>query len=116
MERKSEVSERRLELIAVAKGVLDGDFNWLDGVRRICDLRFAVMDPENPVFLPIVAIESDSDKFPIGAVRETYSEQALDSMDVELSAYFEHVREDVFQCCSEIVIVFQKHIDEDVTS
>ena len=59
------VSARRHELVAVASGMLAGGVNLIEGMRRICALRIAIEDPENKVFLPIRAMESETDSFPL---------------------------------------------------
>lgn len=100
------VSARRHELVAVACGMLAGDFNLIKGMRRICALRFAIEDPENEVFLPIRAMESETDSFPLGAMRSNCSQDYLKRADAEVESYLADARDDILQACREIVRTF----------
>lgn len=100
------VTARRHELVAVASGMLAGDVNLIEGVRRICALRFAVEDPENEAFLPIRAIESETDSFPLGAMRSNCSEDFLKRADAEMESYLADARDDILRACREIVSTF----------
>jgi hypothetical protein len=100
------VSARRHELVAVASGMLAGGVNLIEGMRRICGLRFAIEDPENEVFLPIRAMESETDSFPLGAMRSNCSEDYLKRADAEMQSYLADARDDILQACREIVRAF----------
>jgi len=100
------VSARRRELVAVASGILAGDVNLIEGMRRICALRFAIENPENEVFLPIRAMESETDSFPLGAMRSNCSQDYLKRADAEVEIYLADARDDILQACREIVRTF----------
>lgn len=100
------VSARRHELVAVASWMLAGGVNLIEGMRRICALRFAIEDPENEVFLPIRAMESETDSFPVGAMRSNCSEDHLKRADAEMESYLADARDDILQACREIVRTF----------
>lgn len=101
-----QVSVQRHELVAVASGMLAENVNLIEGVRRICALRFEIKDPENEVFLPIRAIESETDSFPLGAMRLYCNEEYLKRVDAELESYLVDARDDIMQACREIVCRF----------
>lgn len=100
------VSERRHELVAVASGMLTGCVDLIEGMRRICALRFAIEDPENEVFLPIRAMESETDSFPLGAMRSNCNEGYLKRADAEVESYLADARDDILQACRQIVRTF----------
>jgi|LakMenE01Jun11ns_1017448.scaffolds.fasta_scaffold8921430_1 hypothetical protein len=100
------VSEPRHELIAVASGMLAGGINLIEGIRRICALRFAIEDPDNKVFLPIRAMESETESFSLGEMRAHCSEDYLKRVDAELESYLADARDDILQACREIVRTF----------
>ena len=64
-------SETRAELVRVATAMINCEVGLIEGVRKHCSLSYAVGDPDNEVFLPIHAIDSETDHFPIGEVRST---------------------------------------------
>lgn len=98
--------ERRHELVAVAAEMLAGSINLVEGMRRICALRFAIEDSENAVFLTIRAMESETDSFPLGAMRSNCSEDYLKRADAEMESYLADTRDDILQACREIVRTF----------
>lgn len=106
MDRSDEVAARRQELVELANSMLAGEINLIEGVRRICALRFAVQDPENEAFLPIRAIESETDNFPLGAMRASCSPDYLQRADRDMQKYLADAQDDILQACREIVRKF----------
>jgi hypothetical protein len=106
MEHPENLASKRHELVAMAEAMLAGEADLLEGARRICALRFAVEDPENEVFLALRAIDSETDHFPLGAMRPTSSPEYLKRADGEMQAYLVNAREDILQACREIVKAF----------
>jgi hypothetical protein len=106
--RRDLVSARRQELVELASAMLAGNVNLIEGVRRICALRFSIEDPENEVFLPIRAIESETDMFPLGTMRASCSPDYLRRADGEMQTYLVEARGDILQACREIVETFSQ--------
>lgn len=106
MEKIEDLDSKRRELVAVAESMLAGGVNLLEGVRRICALRFVVKDPENRAFLAIRAIDSETDHFPLGAMRASCHPEYLKRADDEICAYLAEANEDILQACREIVKAF----------
>ena len=106
MEQTELLSAKRHELIALANSMLAGKTNLIEGVRKICTLRFAVEDPENEVFLAIRGIESETDLFPLGEMRTNCHREYLMRMDGEMNTYLAEAQEDIFQACREIIKTF----------
>lgn len=100
------LESKRAELIVVANAMLDGKMDLIEGVRKICSLRFAVGDPENDVFMPIRAIESETDHFPLGEVRSRCAADYLRQMDAEMQRYLSDARQDILDACKEIIRIF----------
>lgn len=106
MEHTKNLSSKRNELLAVAKSMLAGESNLLEGMRRLCELRSAVEDPENEVFLVIRGIDSETDHFPLGTMRATCSPECLTHADDEIQAYLADARDDILQACRKIIAAF----------
>lgn len=106
MEHAEHVDLKRKELIGVAIAMLAGELNLIEGVRRICGLRFAVDDPDNAVFLIVRGIESQTDAFPIGAMRSNCNQEYLQKMDAEMDSYLADAATDILQACNEIISTF----------
>lgn len=97
---------KRAELIAVANAMLDGKMDLIEGARKICSLRFAVGDPDNDVFMPIRAIESETDHFPLGEMRSRCAADYLRRTDAEMRRYLLDAQQDILKACNEIIRVF----------
>jgi hypothetical protein len=99
-------STPRRELVAVASGMLAGSVNLIEGMRHICALRFAVQDPDNEVFLPIRAMESETDSFPLESSRLQCSENYLRRADADMERYLADARDDILHACEQIIRTF----------
>lgn len=97
---------KRSELTGVAAAMLDGQMHLIEGVRKICSLRHAIGDPDNEVFMPIRAIESETDHFPLGEIRTRCALEYLKRMDDEMQRYLADAKADILAACREIIRVF----------
>lgn len=104
--QETTVASRRSELVAIATAMLDGRMHLIEGARKICKLRYAVDQPENEVFMPIRAIESETDHFPLGEMRKRCAADYLQRMDDEMNQYLVDARQDILAACKDIVRVF----------
>jgi hypothetical protein len=59
-------------------------------------------------FFSIRAIDSETDHFPIGAMRENCSENFLKKSDKEIAEYLDKVKPSIISSCKEIINYFQK--------
>ncbi len=91
------------QLAEIARSVLDGRIAIVEAVREMCALRYLTGQPDDEFFLPIRAIESDTERFPVGAVRERYDAAYLQQLDDELQAYLADVREEFVLLCKKIM-------------
>jgi hypothetical protein len=103
MDRTTDVAAKRRELVVVANSMLESNTNLIEGVRQICVLRLNVGDSDNDVFMTMRAVESETDAFPLGAMRAKCSPDFLERMDVEMQAYLSDARDDILQACRDIV-------------
>lgn len=97
---------KRSELVAVATALLQDRLNLIEGVRAICALRYSVGDPENEVFKPIRAVESETDHFPLGKMRDQCAADYLQLMDAEMTRYAIESKQDILLACKQIIRVF----------
>ena len=86
----------------------DEKFNLIEGCRQLVSLCSQVSEADNEIFFPIRAINSETDHFPIGAMRELCSEEYLEQADKEMAEYLQEVKSDIFSSCKEIINYFEK--------
>lgn len=78
------VKSVRKRVVDTAKSMLDGQLSFLEGARALSSLRHeAAVRDDDPDFMAFVAIDSETDELPIGAVRQHWSKEALDKLDYE---------------------------------
>lgn len=94
---------RERELVHVSKSMIDGEIDLIEGVRKICFLRNYTKFPDSKVFIPIRAIDSETDHFPIGEMRKFCSMEYLKRMDEEMHVYISNMKDEILKCCSEII-------------
>lgn len=108
MNHNEYVSIKEEELIRTAKQIADGSIHPIDGIRKICGLRFEIDDPENPVFLSARGMVSETDYFPLGIKRDGFSEEALDRMDKEMKSFIQDAQNEILTTCQNIILTFEK--------
>ncbi len=104
--QESIYESNRSKIVEVANAMLDGRMNLIEGVRSICALRHAIDLADNEVFMPIRAIESETDHFPLGEMRAHCSTDYLQRMDEEMRQYLDDASHDILAACSKIVRIF----------
>ena len=62
----------------------------VEASRIISASRFTLRQENNPLFLPFVGIDSETDHFPLGAVRELWASEALARYDQERELAEQH--------------------------
>jgi hypothetical protein len=104
--RKS--AAKRAELVSVAEAMIVGKMDLIEGVRKITALRHEIGDGDDQVFVPIRAIESETDHFPVGAIRTQYTSDYLKRLDEEMTLYLADAKQDILGACREIVRMYSK--------
>ena len=102
----SNPDDARLQLVQIATAMIEGKLHLLEGARRLCRLRPDSGDPENPAFLPMIAVESETDHLPLGDERVRCSVDFLRRIDDEVERYLVDERSHLLEYCREIVRVF----------
>lgn len=91
------------EIVFTALALRKGEVDALAAVRRISQLRLKTENPDDEVFMIFRAIESDTDRFPVGEARHSCSVDYLRRMDAELAAYLKDVMPDLLNSCDELI-------------
>lgn len=101
-----EILDNRSELMAVALAMIGGHIHLIEGLRKICTLRYDIDELNNDVFNPICGMESETDHFPLGEVRKYCDASYLQKMDEDLRHYLDDAKDDIIKACKDIVEEF----------
>lgn len=93
------------EVVNLANGILEERIDIIEGCRRLSVLRHGI-DGYNAEFLPFRGVASETDDFPIGEERNTWSAEALARMDSEREAYAIQMRKPIMQACKKLIETF----------
>ena len=96
------------QLVSVARAMLAGRLELIDGVRRITKLRANMPDPDGAVFDVIRGVDSETDDLPVGEERALWDSKALAEKDIVRQEYVEKVRAVVLDACARIVDRFSE--------
>lgn len=83
----------RIKISSTAKSMLEGELNFLYGVRILASLRNEI--PGGMVdrdFLAFVAIDSETDHFPLGETCQHWDKQSLERLQPEIQEAEERAR------------------------
>jgi len=79
------VSSQRRKAAATAGKVLASELDIIEGSRLLSSLRSEVDVPDgDPDVETFVSIDSETDSLPVGEVRGSWSQSALDSLEPQL--------------------------------
>lgn len=97
------------EIITVARAVLNGDMKVIEASRVLLKLkRSAGLAGE--VFLPFIAIDSETDHLPVGPERELWPAEALAKKDQEIREVEEMYADIAREACSLIIEQFEPRV------
>ncbi len=99
----------RTDLLVVAKGVLAGTVEIVQGCRDLVRLGSLASVSSYAAFRVIRAVESETDDYPLGDRREGYSAEILERLDKETAEYVARCRPAVLVACSELIEELETH-------
>jgi hypothetical protein len=93
------------DIVEVAGRILANEMDPLEGCRWIVRHQqlLSAEERHDADFLTLVGIESETDTFAMGAVRERWSPEALAEQDRYREEYLARVRRDLLDACSAII-------------
>lgn len=98
------VAQVRAEVVDTAKKMLTGELDFLEGARRLVDLRHeAAVRNDDPDFMKFVAIDSETDALPIGRVRREWPDDVLQKLQPEIDNATVWAREFGGAACESLV-------------
>jgi hypothetical protein len=72
------------------EALLGARIGVVEASRIVSASRFTLRQENNPLFMPFVGIDSETDQFPLGSVREAWASDALARYDQEREVAEQH--------------------------
>jgi hypothetical protein len=72
------------------EALLDSRIGVVEAARIVSASRIVLRQENNPLFIPFVGIDSETDQFPLGSVRELWARDALVRYDQEREVAEQH--------------------------
>lgn len=86
-------------IIEIAQNMIDGSVGLVEGARNIVQL----CEWDNPIFFPIVGLESETEGYIIGPSRSLRSEEYLLRTDRSVEDYLKRATPAIVDACKTIV-------------
>ena len=104
---EQEWEELRRDIVECARGILNGSVGLTEGSRSLSALRQTVRAESDADFRVFIAIMSETDRFPVGDVRELWNPDALAHYDAERLAEERRWRLEAEVACKNILAKFE---------
>lgn len=94
----------RQKVVATAKAMLARELNFVVGARTICSLKDdAAVRSDDADFMIFVAIDSETDSYPLGDVRQYWNTDSLEKLQPEIQAAEDWAYKLGAQACSSLI-------------
>lgn len=93
----------RRTALECARRMLNGGITLIEGCRCLVSLRAEAEIPISEALRVLIAVESETDDFPIGTKRLLYAPEHLERLDASVSRYLNEVRPAIMDACREII-------------
>jgi hypothetical protein len=105
LEYRAQVRER---MRALARGVISGDLGIITVARELKSFRDGVEPDIGELLNVFVAIDSETDAFPIGKERSLWASEALERYDAEIKAAEQRWRDKAVAASRQLIRLLEK--------
>lgn len=97
--------ETNKHIVATARELLSGSVGIIEACRSMVPMLSEVDEPlrSSEAVLVLIAVESETDEFPVGPQRQHWAADILRERDHERDAYLAKVRKDVEDSCRTLI-------------
>ena len=94
----------RATMVETARAMLSGALSFLEGARSIAALSHdAGLGHLDNDIVPFVAVESETDAFPLGSQRQYWQPEALAKLGPEIDRWEAFARSDLRKACEKLI-------------
>lgn len=99
-------------LRALCQRIIDDKESIIEGSRKMLQYRFWMKEEENKIWMIFLAVDSESEHLPVGAVRAHWNEQALKEKDREIADVENFYRDQVQSTASTIRKQYEQYVEQ----
>ena len=104
MSHEEYVEMQRKRVASIAKGMLDGTVDYLEGAIQLSSLWHEVeVAGDDPDFIAFIEIASETDHLPIGRGKQYWSKEALERHNSEIQDSIKWAKEISLNKCKSLV-------------
>jgi len=85
MNHKEYLNSVKDKMLSIISDIEQKNLPPIEGIRSLLGLRHELNLSNDPVFLPLVGIDSETMDYPVGQRRENYNSETLIRLDTELA-------------------------------
>lgn len=93
----------KARIVDLASDILRDRVNLVEGCRKLVQLHAQLDDKDDELFLPIIALESETDHLPVGETRAFWCPEALAKKEKAVEPYLDAMRDEVKAVCRLLV-------------
>jgi hypothetical protein len=94
------------QAVAAAEKILSDEIGIIEGCRIMVSLLRSLDRANEGLFLPFIAVESETDHLPIGEARRLWEPKTLEGKEEKAKVYLEEVRRTIFAACWEVIALY----------
>ncbi len=95
--------EAKKEIIKISQEMLDSKLNLISGCRIITGLTCNVDSPQDDIYLPFISVDSQTDHYPLGKVRELCDPDYLARIDIDIEDFIAFAGAHIRDSCRELI-------------
>jgi hypothetical protein len=99
--------EVEIRVVALARKILADEMGIVEGCRALVRLNGALDSRDERLFLPFIAVESETDHLPLGEARLLWQPEALARKEQAAEIYLEKVRGVLHDACRALIHRYQ---------
>lgn len=96
-------NKAHIKIMRVAREMLDGDIDLLVGCRIITGLHSNADEPQDDIFMPFRAVDSETDHWPLGVSRDLCDTEYLKRVDSQIERYLDLEAEYIKTACRNVI-------------
>jgi hypothetical protein len=100
-----------LEAIEMLRKIIASEQHLIAGCRYLCRFKYSCPVKDSEIWNPIIGFESETDDYPMGALRERYSAAYLQKLDSEIDEYIKTSMPVIIRSCEKLLAALMQRME-----